>query len=105
MTRLKTICFLFLILLPHGAPLLAEAQDAPVKKPASEDFDRAMALTQQFQMIEASALMQLEVCRGALSGLQPTSPKPIANEANQRKAFALLDQLHETVLGSSNARR
>lgn len=33
------------------------------------DFDRAVALTQQFQMREAAALMQLNVCRGALGNL------------------------------------
>lgn len=59
------------------------------------DFDRAIALTQQLQMREAGALMQMEVCRGALATIQQPSPKPIALDANQRKALALLDQLLE----------
>ena len=33
------------------------------------DFDRAVALTQQFQMREATALLQLNVCRGALGNV------------------------------------
>lgn len=33
------------------------------------DFDRAVALTQQLQMREAAALMQLSVCRGAMANL------------------------------------
>jgi hypothetical protein len=41
-------------------------------------FERAMELTEQIQMREASALAQLAVCRGALSKLQPANPpKPI----------------------------
>ena len=59
------------------------------------DFDRAILLTREFQMREASALMQLEVCRGALSGVQQASPKPIALDANQTRALALLDQLQQ----------
>lgn len=37
------------------------------------DFDRAVALTQQFQMREAAALMQLNVCRGALGNVRATA--------------------------------
>lgn len=60
------------------------------------DFERAFALTREFQMREASALMQLEACRGALSMVQQAPSKPIALDANQRKALAVLDQLQET---------
>jgi hypothetical protein len=58
------------------------------------DFDRALVLTQQFQMREATALMQLAVCRGALGKFQPAPVKVSqAPDATQRKALAQLDQL------------
>ena len=41
----------------------------------SIDFDRSLVLAQQVQMREASALVQLAVCRGALTKLQALSPK------------------------------
>jgi hypothetical protein len=37
------------------------------------DFDRALALTQEFQMKEAAAFFQLNVCRAALSTLPATA--------------------------------
>jgi hypothetical protein len=39
------------------------------------DFDRALTLAQHFQMREASALAQLDFCRGALMVLRRQQPK------------------------------
>ena len=39
------------------------------------DFDRGLVLAQQVQVREASSILQLAVCRGALSKLQAATPK------------------------------
>ena len=40
---------------------------------ASTDMDRALSLTREFQSREAMAVMQLNVCRGALRRLSATA--------------------------------
>jgi hypothetical protein len=56
-----------------GLSVLLESQD--FQWLGNVDFDRGLALAQQVQMREASALAQLAVCRGALNKLQSLTPR------------------------------
>jgi hypothetical protein len=49
-----------------------------------KDFDRALILAQQFQMREASALVQLAACRGVLIKFQQETPKREAAPVKQQ---------------------
>jgi hypothetical protein len=66
------------------SPLL---DDEDFYRLGSADFERALAVAQRFQMREASALMQLAVCRGALSKLRQSAlPRAIGEPEKQQEA-------------------
>lgn len=67
------------------SPLL---DDEDFYRLGSADFERALAVAQRIQMREASALMQLAVCRGALSKLKPPAlPRAIGEPEKQQEAL------------------
>jgi hypothetical protein len=60
------------------SPLL---DDEDFYRLGSTDFERALAVAQRIQMKEASAVVQLAVCRGALSKLRPEAlPRAIGEQ-------------------------